>query len=402
MSLEDRWRALDDRIRAWWDDDLHHATEERVRADPDGTLLFLPHPYSSAAGAEAAFPEMYGWDTYFINCGLLAHDRPDIVRGHILNQIFLIERYGFVPNGNRTFYLTRSQPPLLGESVRRYVEATGDREVAQRARLALAKEYLHFWDVPPRRTPCGLSTCSDAGDPARRPELAAEAESGRDFTAIYGGDVRRCVPLHVNAALVRTARCLTWLAELLDDDDEATRWTLEADTRARLLRELCWSSEAQTFLQWNWIIEEHLPHRSLDALWVVWCGAATLEQAAAVAEDCTRFLHPAGLAFTEAAHPSPHPEYTWLQWGYPSGWPGEQIIAVEALDQAGRPDLAAEVARRYLTAQLDLYDRTGHLWEKLSVVSGTTDLPRERYATPAFHGWSSASVALLGRRLFED
>ena len=53
-TLEARWRDLDAQIRTWWDGDLHRATEAEIAADPKGTLLYLPHPYSSAAGAEAA------------------------------------------------------------------------------------------------------------------------------------------------------------------------------------------------------------------------------------------------------------------------------------------------------------------------------------------------------------
>lgn len=112
-DLKVRWQRLDNAIRGWWVGDLHHATEEEIRNDPNKTLLFLPFPYITAGGSESAFPEIYGWDTQFINLGLLAHDRADIVRWNILDQLSMIERFGKVLNGNRTFYLTRGQPPLL-------------------------------------------------------------------------------------------------------------------------------------------------------------------------------------------------------------------------------------------------------------------------------------------------
>ncbi len=111
-ELRFRWERLDNSIGSWWDGDLHRATEEEVLNDPQKTLIFLPFPYSTAGGSEAAFPEMYGWDTQFINLGLLAHDRADIVRNNILDQLSMIDRFGMVLNGNRTFYLTRGQPPL--------------------------------------------------------------------------------------------------------------------------------------------------------------------------------------------------------------------------------------------------------------------------------------------------
>ena len=90
-------------------------------------------PYMSAGGSEAAFPEMYCWDIPFINRALLLHGRQDIVRHHLLNHLFLIDRYGFVLTGNRTYYLTRSQTPLLADAVVRYVRHTGDRDMLLRA-----------------------------------------------------------------------------------------------------------------------------------------------------------------------------------------------------------------------------------------------------------------------------
>ncbi len=138
-NLKPRWQKLDDAARGWWDGDLQRADEEAIRKDgsphsltptgepnpwshsPPKTLIFLPFPYSSGGGSVASFPEMYGWDTHFINLGLFAHDRTDIVRWNILNQLSMIGRFGKVLNGNRTFYLTRGQPPLLAMSIEKYL-----------------------------------------------------------------------------------------------------------------------------------------------------------------------------------------------------------------------------------------------------------------------------------------
>ncbi len=97
MTLHAQWQTLDSLIASWWEGDLQTAREEDLRKDSSGTLLFLPHPYSSAGGSEAIFPEMYAWDTHFINLALLEHGRYDLVLNHILNYLFEIERYGFMP-----------------------------------------------------------------------------------------------------------------------------------------------------------------------------------------------------------------------------------------------------------------------------------------------------------------
>jgi alpha,alpha-trehalase len=77
-------------------------------------LLYLPHPYVVPGGR---FNEMYGWDSYFIILGELADNRLDLARGTVENFFYEIEHYGGVLNANRTYYLTRSQPPLLSSMV---------------------------------------------------------------------------------------------------------------------------------------------------------------------------------------------------------------------------------------------------------------------------------------------
>ncbi len=78
-------------------------------------LLYLPHPYVVPGGF---FNEMYGWDSYFIELGLIADHRDALARGMVENFLFEVKHYGGVLNANRTYYLTRSQPPFLGEMIR--------------------------------------------------------------------------------------------------------------------------------------------------------------------------------------------------------------------------------------------------------------------------------------------
>jgi alpha,alpha-trehalase len=77
-------------------------------------LLYLPHPYVVPGGF---FNEMYGWDSYFIVLGLLADHRSTLARQMVENALFEVEYYGGVLNANRTYYLSRSQPPLLSAMI---------------------------------------------------------------------------------------------------------------------------------------------------------------------------------------------------------------------------------------------------------------------------------------------
>jgi len=86
---------------------------------PAHGLLYLPHPYVVPGGR---FNEMYGWDSYFIILGLEADHREALAKGMVDNFLFEIEHYGGVLNANRTYYLTRSQPPFLTAMIRAVYE----------------------------------------------------------------------------------------------------------------------------------------------------------------------------------------------------------------------------------------------------------------------------------------
>jgi alpha,alpha-trehalase len=399
-ELYPRWQKLDTTIRGWWDGDLHRADEEAIRKDSEKTLLFLPHPYCSAGGSEAAFPEMYGWDTQFMNLALLAHGRTDIVKDHILNHLFMIDRYGMVLNGNRTYYLTRSQPPLWAWSVENYLAVKKDEDLALHAYASLQREYNHYWNAPPHLTPTGLATCYDTGDPGMTPQLASECEAGLDFTPIFDGDIRHCVPIHMNACLVRYARVLGSLAGQLGLPDRVADWKKQADERARRINEFCWNEKEGFYFEYDFIRKKQLPFYSLNPYWLLWTGVASKEQAARVASQIARFEHPSGLTFTDKDYPSPHPAYKVNEWAYPEAWPPQQIIVAQGLELYGFREEARRITRSYLGNLVDTYEKTGLTWERYNAVAGGHDCPVERTPSAPLHGWSSASAVVLGQLVF--
>ena len=98
---------------------------------PQPGVLYLPNPYVVPGGF---FNEMYGWDSYFIVLGLLADGHGDLARGMVENQLFEVEYYGAVLNANRSYYLTRSQPPFLSAMMRAVLDdpkSFRDKEEAQ-------------------------------------------------------------------------------------------------------------------------------------------------------------------------------------------------------------------------------------------------------------------------------
>lgn len=361
----DRWRELDALIRTWWEKDLHRSQEAQIRDDADGTLLFLPFPYATPGGTERSFPEMYDWDTYFINRGMLAHGRLDLVADHIRDYLFMVERYGYMPNGNRTTLQTRSQTPVFPDSVWLHYQAGGRVDLLYQAYPLLKREYEGYWKGSLHQTPIGLATNRTADDPGLPGELEAEAETGLDWTPIFGGDARRCVPLITNCALVRYARVLALVANEVGRRDDAAGYTKEADTRAALIRKYCWDEPAGVFKEYDFVAGKQLPYISVCAYLTLWAGVATAAQARRLAGNLPLLEHPYGLTVTDKVYPNPHTAVSDddLQFMYPGGWPPMHLLTVEGLAAYGLRSDAERIAKKWVDLLTDWYFNLGEQTE---------------------------------------
>jgi alpha,alpha-trehalase len=160
--------------------EIHHLGEvDTTKMQPAG-LLYLEHKYVVPGGR---FNEMYGWDSYFIVRGLLRAGRVELARGMVDNFFFEIEHYGAMLNANRTYYLTRSQPPFLSSML---VDVYGAMQQAGRPDAAwLAKAYTdlnkdyEMWNREPHLAgDTGLSRYYDFGE-------GPPAEGAQDESGIY-------------------------------------------------------------------------------------------------------------------------------------------------------------------------------------------------------------------------
>ncbi|MEX0331556.1 MAG: trehalase family glycosidase [Puniceicoccaceae bacterium] len=418
------WQELDADIRTSWLDSRRQAREKEIRTvrdvilpgDPDAhdadevdsstgirdSLLYLPHPYLTPGGKEAAFSEMYAWDTFFINEGLRAHEHFGAIQDHLRNQLFLIDRYGFVLTGNRTYYLGRSQIPLGAEGARRYFMEQPDRHLMLQALGGFSREYETYWTADHHLTPTGLSTARDLLNEGLRPELAAEAEVF-DFTAVFEGDVRNCTPIMINVALARAETALGWMASELGLEELASKWADRFEQRKSLINHYIWNEERKGYYEFQYTTGTSLPFRSLAMFMPLWAGIASPEQAQClVSRHLPDFLLPFGCPFTDKAYPSPHPEFQHLQWSYPAAWPSFHLLLIEGLDAYGYTAEADVVASRLLLTILRKFEETGKLWEKYHAADGGIEIPVERYPTAPMQGWTAATVAILGRRFRLD
>ena len=141
-----------------------HMGDVTVSDVPDEGLLYLPNPYVVPGGR---FNEMYGWDSYFILLGLVADKRTDLAKGIIENFFFEIENYGSILNANRTYLLTRSQPPFLTSMIREVYEHPASKSLSKTwlaHAYSYAKRDYNVWITEPHLAgDTGLARYYDVG-----------------------------------------------------------------------------------------------------------------------------------------------------------------------------------------------------------------------------------------------
>ena len=121
---------------------IHENWDSTIQYSPrdTATLIGLPHPYTVPT-AGAMFREMYYWDTFFTNEGLVRDGHAELAKNNTDNLLYMVRRFGKVYNGSRTYYEARSQQPYLSMMVDRVYRTTGDRDWLAEAYRTLEREY---------------------------------------------------------------------------------------------------------------------------------------------------------------------------------------------------------------------------------------------------------------------
>lgn len=415
-------------------------------------LLYLPHPYVVPGGR---FNEMYGWDSHFINLGLLASGRVDEAREMVDNHIYQVEQYGRVLNANRTYYLTRSQPPFLAAMVADVYSRSGDRDWLAGALPALEETY-RFWTSEPHLTPAtGLSRYLDLGhgpadevvasekdeaghthydriedefrallgkDPAERERLLgyplelyydpsgggltdlfyqgdrSMRESGYDPSDRFGRfniDVTFFNPVDLNSLLYAYELDMAGLVVELGRPEQAATWRGRAEERQAAMHRYLWDPQAGQFFDYNLRSGGRRDYPFATTFFPLWTGWATHEQAAAVHANLQPFLQPGGLVTSLQA--------TGNQWDLPFGWAPLQLAAVEGLARYGYHGSADRIAAAFCGMVEDEFARCGTIVEKYDVVRRSADVSEGisfGYSSNEIgFGWTNGVYLRLKRRL---
>jgi alpha,alpha-trehalase len=383
------------------------------KQETGGSLIPLPHPYIVPGGR---FREVYYWDSYFTMLGLKEDGDTALIDNIINNFVWLLQHNGSIPNGNRTYYLTRSQPPFFSlmlalqpQPVSKYIDAL-QQEYDFWMHTTQKETGEHVVYLPDGHT---LNRYFDKGNwpreeawtedikTAERPpnhtskenvyrELRSGAETGWDFSSRWLDDGMTLRTIHVTDIIPVDLNCLLYHLESTlakayrekGNTAKATTFENAAKQRAADIIKYCWDDSKGWFMDYDFKKNLRTGIPSLAGLYPLFFGIATRAQADTMMRELQQeFLKPGGLVTT--------PIETGQQWDAPNGWAPLQWMAISGLLQYHKDSIAGEIASRWSHLNIKTFRATGKLLEKYNVVDTTLSGGGGEYPNQDGFGWTN-------------
>src|SRR5574338_101436 len=343
---------------------LRREKDEPVKGS---SLLPLPYPYIVPGGR---FREIYYWDSYFTMLGLKASGETEMIENMLNNFAYLINTYGHIPNGNRSYYISRSQPPFFSLMVDLLASIKGD-EVYKTFLPALKKEY-DFWMEGSEKLKPGQThrrvvmlndgtilnrDWDDAATP--RPEgyredvataersgrnkeemyrnLRAGAESGIDFSSRWFADKKNItsiqvidmIPADLNSLLLNLEYTLAKAEQLSGDARASEKYLQKATKRQSAIKKYCWNKNLNFYTDYNFKKQKQSEVVDPGGMYpfCIMKKTSVLEQQCRQAVNMLRkkLLKPGGIQTTE--------NNTGQQWDAPNGWAPLEWMTIWGLDR---------------------------------------------------------------------
>ncbi len=373
----------------------------RVNKEDKDTLYGLPYPYTVPCAADH-FNELYYWDTYFINKGLLLIGREELAKNNVRNFAYEVERFDFVLNGSRTYYRHGTQPPYFTMMAYDAYVATGDKDFLREVYPSIQKEH-QFWstlrlcDNGLNRMDIDMATDEELAyyyssylprrikiDPARDPVYAgrcykAEGSTGWDFCPRFQGYAVEYNPVDLNAILYASEKACAFFERELGLSDGAT-WEARAEKRAKLINELCWDESQGIYTDYRYTNGEK-GIVSAAGFQAYWANVAPKQRADGVLKLLKELEYEYAVACTK-------PCDEVFQWAYPNAWAPLQLLALDGLHNYGFVEEAKRLAKKYIAMVDDNFARTGKIFEKYNAVTGSIDTASE-YGNYEMLGWTA-------------
>ena len=404
-------------------------------------LLYVPGKYVVPGGR---FNELYGWDSYFIQLGLLQDGEYELARSVVDQLLYEVDHYGTVLNANRTYFLNRSQPPFLSQMVLNWFNYSQDSDWL-RSTVSALESYYYYWTVPPHLNQAtGLSHYYAIGDGPAPEVIFSERdegdrthfdrvreyyrnhlvtdydvslyydqagdrltdlfykgdrsmrESGLDPTNRFGPfsvDVIHYAPVCLNVLLYQMEQDLAEINQILNHPDIAERWHIRAKHRADLINQYLWDEESGLYLDYNFREGRRRYYEYATTFYPLWAGIATPSQARRLVDNLARFETRGGVRTSNYISGN--------QWDAPFGWAPLQLITIKGLQRYGYSNEAQRLTARFIALVANDFQRCGSLLEKYDIEACTGNVSDEiqfGYSTNEIgFGWTNGVfLELLG------
>jgi len=405
-----------------------------LRRDADSavegsSLLPLPHPYIVPGGR---FGEIYYWDSYFTMLGLKESGRADMIENMVKNFAYLINTYGHIPNGNRSYYISRSQPPFFSLMVELLASIKGDKviltylpemekeykfwmEGADKLKIGEAHRRVvklndgtilnRYWDDAATPRPEGFKEDVAVAERSGRDKeemyrnLRAGAESGIDFSTRWFDDKKDIItigvidfiPPDLNALMLHLEQMIAKGRRLKNDVHGATQMTNKALSREASINKYCWNKLLNYYTDYNFRKQTQSDIVTLAGMYPF----CTMNKSSVLAEKCARatralkqkLLKEGGVVTVEYNNGQ--------QWDAPNGWAPLEWMTIWGLDRCRQKDLARDIAQRWVKLNSDVFNRTGKLMEKYNVADTKLEAGGGEYAGQDGFGWTNGVLLKL-------
>jgi alpha,alpha-trehalase len=390
------------------------------------SLIPLPNTYIVPGGR---FREIYYWDSYFTMLGLEESKRFVLIESMVKNFAYLIDKYGHIPNGNRTYYLSRSQPPFFALMVQLLAKHKGP-ETLTTYQSQLIKEY-NFWMKGATGLKAGQSfehtvRLADGSllnrywDRSTQPReesyredvqaarqskqkpadfyrnIRAAAESGWDFSSRWLADGKTLptiqttnfIAVDLNCLLYNLEKVIAQSYELSGNNKLATIYNNKAQKRKLALTKYCWDNKTGCYRDYNWQHKALSAQLSIATAYPLCFNIATPDQANRIASLIKqKFLQPGGVATTLNS--------TGQQWDQPNGWAPLQYITIAGLRNYKQDTLAKTIALRWMRLNINTFNSTGKLLEKYDIQHTNTKAGGGEYPLQDGFGWTNGVLLKL-------
>jgi alpha,alpha-trehalase len=423
----DKTKPVLDHVNSLWP----VLTRQADAGTATGTLIPLPKSYIVPGGR---FREVYYWDSYFTLLGLQAAGKHDLVKNICDNFAHLIQTVGHIPNGNRSYYLSRSQPPFFSLMVRLQLQNAQSPEAASQILLeylpALEKEYQfwmlgqetlkdefsatnrvvkfpdgamlnRYWDNYPNARPESYREDMESIKLSGRDSvtmcrhLKAGAESGWDYSSRWGANktlkdlhTTDIAPVDLNSLMWHLEQILSEAYHAKNEVKKADFYTQAATARRTVLNKYFYSSEKGFYHDFNFVQKSQTGVMSLAGMFPAFFGIQQTTENQRIAKTLeANFLRAGGVVTTT--------NHTGQQWDAPNGWAPLQYVTIVGLRNAGAFALANDIKSRWLKVNEDVFKRTGKMLEKYNVEDISLESGGGEYPVQDGFGWTNGVYQAL-------